>query len=54
MGLLGPSVGRWFDRFGSRPLVVPGAVGIMVALGTADHRLRDHAGRRWSWSRTCC
>lgn len=34
MGLLGPSVGRWFDRYGSRPLVVPGAVGIVVALGT--------------------
>jgi DHA2 family lincomycin resistance protein-like MFS transporter len=34
MGLLGPSVGRWFDRFGGRPLVVPGAVGIVTALGT--------------------
>jgi DHA2 family lincomycin resistance protein-like MFS transporter len=34
MGLMGPSVGRWFDRYGSRPLVVPGAVGIVVALGT--------------------
>jgi DHA2 family lincomycin resistance protein-like MFS transporter len=33
MGLMGPSVGRWFDRYGSRPLVVPGAVGIIVALG---------------------
>src|SRR6185436_10881316 len=30
MGLMGPSVGRWFDRYGSRPLVVPGAVGIVV------------------------
>jgi DHA2 family lincomycin resistance protein-like MFS transporter len=34
MGLMGPSVGRWFDRYGSRPLVVPGAVGIIVALST--------------------
>jgi MFS transporter, DHA2 family, lincomycin resistance protein len=34
MGLMGPSVGRWYDRFGSRPLVVPGSIGITVALGT--------------------
>jgi DHA2 family lincomycin resistance protein-like MFS transporter len=32
MGLMGPSVGRWFDRLGSRPLVVPGSIGIVVAL----------------------
>ncbi|MFD0692133.1 MDR family MFS transporter [Actinomadura fibrosa] len=32
MGLLGPVVGRLFDRFGARPLVVPGAVGIVLAL----------------------
>jgi DHA2 family lincomycin resistance protein-like MFS transporter len=32
MGLLGPSVGRLSDRFGSRPLVVPGSVGIVAAL----------------------
>jgi MFS transporter, DHA2 family, lincomycin resistance protein len=34
MGLMGPSVGRWYDRFGSRPLVVPGSIGITIALGT--------------------
>ncbi|CAB4751255.1 unannotated protein [freshwater metagenome] len=33
MGLLGPRVGRAFDRVGSRPLVVPGAIGMVVALG---------------------
>ena len=33
MGLLGPSVGRVFDRFGGRVLVIPGSVGIVVALG---------------------
>lgn len=33
MGLLGPRVGKAFDRFGSRPLVVPGAIGLVVALG---------------------
>jgi len=33
MGLLGPTVGRWYDRVGARPLVVPGSVGIVVALG---------------------
>jgi DHA2 family lincomycin resistance protein-like MFS transporter len=32
MGLLGPVVGRLFDRFGGRILVIPGAVGIMLAL----------------------
>ncbi|MFB4287302.1 MDR family MFS transporter [Nonomuraea sp. ATR24] len=32
MGLLGPTVGRMFDRFGGRVLVVPGAIGIMLAL----------------------
>ncbi|WP_139981445.1 MDR family MFS transporter [Nocardioides litoris] len=33
MGLLGPTVGRLFDRYGARPLLVPGAVGILLALG---------------------
>jgi MFS transporter, DHA2 family, lincomycin resistance protein len=33
MGLLGPRVGRLFDRVGGRPLVVPGAAGVVVALG---------------------
>jgi DHA2 family lincomycin resistance protein-like MFS transporter len=33
MGLMGPRVGRWYDRYGSRPLVVPGAIGITAALG---------------------
>ncbi len=32
MGLLGPTVGRLFDRFGGRVLVVPGSIGIMLAL----------------------
>ena len=32
MGLLGPRVGRAFDRIGARPLVVPGAVGVVVGL----------------------
>lgn len=32
MGLLGPVVGRVFDRYGGRVLVIPGAVGIAVAL----------------------
>lgn len=34
MGLLGPRVGRVFDRVGTRPLVIPGAVGLVVALVT--------------------
>lgn len=32
MGLLGPAVGRLFDKFGGRVLVIPGAIGIMIAL----------------------
>lgn len=32
MGLLGPIVGRLFDRFGGRVLVIPGAIGITLAL----------------------
>ncbi|QYJ05659.1 multidrug efflux MFS transporter [Nocardioides panacisoli] len=32
MGLLGPTVGRLFDAHGSRPLVIPGTVGIVAAL----------------------
>ena len=32
MGLLGPRVGRAFDRFGARPLIVPGSLGVVVAL----------------------
>ncbi|MFQ6396135.1 MDR family MFS transporter [Nocardia sp. KC 131] len=32
MGLLGPTIGRLFDRFGGRWLVIPGSVGIAVSL----------------------
>jgi DHA2 family lincomycin resistance protein-like MFS transporter len=32
MGLLGPRVGKLFDRHGGRPLVIPGAAGIVIAL----------------------
>ncbi|MCW2753382.1 MAG: family efflux transporter permease subunit [Marmoricola sp.] len=32
MGLLGPQVGKLFDRHGGRPLVIPGSAGIVVAL----------------------
>ena len=34
MGLLGPRVGRAFDRFGSRLLIIPGAVGVALAMGS--------------------
>jgi MFS transporter, DHA2 family, lincomycin resistance protein len=33
MGLLGPTAGRVFDRFGTRPLVLPGSIGMVLALG---------------------
>jgi DHA2 family lincomycin resistance protein-like MFS transporter len=32
MGVLGPTVGRVFDRVGGRPLVIPGSFGILVSL----------------------
>ncbi len=32
MGLLGPAVGRVFDKFGGRVLIIPGSVGIVLAL----------------------
>ncbi|MEU8894250.1 MDR family MFS transporter [Nocardia sp. NPDC048505] len=32
MGVLGPTVGKIFDRFGGRVLVIPGAIGITAAL----------------------
>jgi DHA2 family lincomycin resistance protein-like MFS transporter len=32
MGLLGPTVGRLFDRFGGRVLMIPGSIGILTAL----------------------
>lgn len=33
MGVLGPVVGRWYDRVGARTLVVPGAVIVVLTLG---------------------
>ncbi|WP_235737052.1 DHA2 family efflux MFS transporter permease subunit [Nocardioides alcanivorans] len=38
MGLLGPQVGKVYDRIGARPLVVPGSIG-MVALLFAMSRI---------------
>ncbi|WP_058853686.1 MDR family MFS transporter [Nocardia jinanensis] len=32
MGVLGPVIGRLFDRFGGRVLVIPGSIGITAAL----------------------
>ncbi|KJK53081.1 major facilitator transporter [Lentzea aerocolonigenes] len=32
MGLLGPTVGKLYDRLGSRPLVLPGAIGMVLSL----------------------
>ncbi len=32
MGLLGPQVGKAFDRFGGRVLVVPGSIGVVTSL----------------------
>ncbi|WP_435201314.1 DHA2 family efflux MFS transporter permease subunit [Janibacter sp. GS2] len=32
MGLLGPQIGKLYDRIGARPLVVPGAIGMTLSL----------------------
>ncbi|NUS44646.1 MAG: multidrug efflux MFS transporter [Mycobacteriaceae bacterium] len=32
MGVLGPTVGKVFDRFGGRVLVIPGAIGVTLSL----------------------
>jgi DHA2 family lincomycin resistance protein-like MFS transporter len=32
LGLLGPPVGRLFDRFGARPLVIPGSIALAASL----------------------
>lgn len=41
MGLLGPTVGRLYDRYGPRPLVVPGGIGLVTGMAgmamLADH-----------------
>lgn len=33
MGLLGPRVGKAFDTYGGRMLIIPGSIGITIALG---------------------
>jgi DHA2 family lincomycin resistance protein-like MFS transporter len=33
MGLLGPVVGRWYDRFGPRPIMIPATALVTVAVG---------------------
>lgn len=33
MGLLGPVVGRWYDRIGPRPILVPGTVLVTLGIG---------------------
>jgi DHA2 family lincomycin resistance protein-like MFS transporter len=34
MGLLGPTIGRLYDRFGPRPLIIPGSLAVSAALWT--------------------
>ena len=43
MGLLGPQVGKIYDRLGSRPLVIPGSIGMVVALRRPQPDRRRHA-----------
>lgn len=41
MGLLAPRIGRWYDRLGPRPLVVPGALLVLVALSVGTWAALD-------------
>jgi DHA2 family lincomycin resistance protein-like MFS transporter len=45
MGLAGPTVGRLYDRFGPRPLVIPGSIGLTIALWTLAFGLGE--GSSW-------
>ncbi|WP_035738867.1 MDR family MFS transporter [Glycomyces arizonensis] len=45
MGLIAPVIGRLFDRFGPRPLVIPGAVVVASALGLLN--LLDETSPTW-------
>ncbi|MGI5188727.1 DHA2 family efflux MFS transporter permease subunit [Promicromonospora sp. CA-289599] len=33
MGVLGPIVGRWYDRFGARPILIPATAVVTVGIG---------------------
>jgi DHA2 family lincomycin resistance protein-like MFS transporter len=43
MGLLGPTVGRLFDRFGPRPLIIPGAIVVSIAMWTLALGLNENS-----------
>ena len=43
MGLAGPTVGRLYDRFGPRPLVIPGSLGLAASLWTLAFGLGEHS-----------
>jgi DHA2 family lincomycin resistance protein-like MFS transporter len=45
MGLAGPTVGRLYDKFGPRPLVIPGAIGLSVSMWTLAFGLGE--GSSW-------
>jgi DHA2 family lincomycin resistance protein-like MFS transporter len=45
MGLLGPTVGRLFDKVGPRPLIIPGAVVVSAAMWTMAFGLGE--GSSW-------
>lgn len=45
MGLAGPTVGRLYDKFGPRPLVIPGSIALSVSLWTLAFAL--HEGSSW-------
>ena len=54
MGLLGPRVGKAFDRFGARPLVIPGSIGVVVGPRRCSARSPPPRRTPSCWAPTCC
>ena len=54
MGLLAPVVGRLYDRFGARPLLLPGTVVVSAGAVVGDVARRAQPGGADPRCSTCC